>query len=58
MWEGPWGWPVQWCAFWGSDFCKFCVVVNRAWCILVLHRNPTLIGMHMPPEEEKESPSG
>jgi hypothetical protein len=54
MWEGPWGWPVQWCAFWGSDFCKFCVVVNRAWNILVLHRNPTLIGMYMPPEQSDE----
>jgi hypothetical protein len=50
MWGGDWGWPVQWCRLWGSDFCRFCLVCNRAFHLLVLHRNPTFIGMHMPPE--------
>jgi hypothetical protein len=50
MWGGDWGWPVQWCRRWGSDFCTFCVVVNRAFHLLILHRNPTFIGINIPPE--------
>lgn len=48
----PWGWAVDLCRWWDStgDFCRFCVIVNRAWHQLVLHRNPTFIGMNMPPE--------
>jgi hypothetical protein len=54
-WE--WGAPVKWCSLWGSDFCRFCVVVNRAFHILILHRNPTFINMRMPPGDKEKAPA-
>jgi hypothetical protein len=40
-----WGWPVKWCRSFDytGDFCRFCVVVNRAFHTLILHRNPTFV---------------
>lgn len=28
----------------GTEFCHFCRIVYRAWCVLVLHRNPVFYG--------------
>jgi hypothetical protein len=41
-----WGAWVRWCRLWGRDFCVFCLVVNRAWHQLILHRSPTFIGFN------------
>lgn len=47
-----WGWPIAWCmGMGGPDFCRFCLVVNRAFHQLILRRNPTFINMNMPPNE-------
>jgi hypothetical protein len=48
-----WGFWVRWCmAHGGPDFCRFCLVVNRAFHQFILRRNPTFIGFQ-PKDNDK-----
>ena len=46
---GPWVNLCRWVDRTG-EFCRFCVVVNRAWHNM-MGRNPTFIGWQPPREE-------